>query len=144
AWEHLTPGGVVIVSEYGGEQRYPIQEYQLNHEEFSIHFGHVATCARKVGFSSRLVSLKKFLDVNDEVLMLNGREEQILCIDRVLQQHGLTLPYAAISRREFEEKFGELFEQTGIVGITFSPLSTGFHYGPDWNDFLVLILQKPS
>jgi methylase of polypeptide subunit release factors len=144
AWEHLAPGGVVIVSEYGGEQRYPIQEYQLNHEEFSIHFGHVATCARKVGFSSRLVSLQKFLDVNDEVSMLNGREEHILCIDRVLQQHGLTLPYAAISRREFEEKFGELFEQTGIVGITFSPLSTGFHYGPDLNDFLVLILQKPS
>jgi methylase of polypeptide subunit release factors len=144
AWEHLAPGGVVIVSEYGGEQRYPIQEYQLNHEEFSIHFGHVATCARKVGFSSRLVSLKKFLDVNDEVLMLNGREEHILCIDRVLQQHGLTLPYAAISQREFEEKFREVIERMGIVGITFSPLSTGFHYGPDWNDFLVLILQKPS
>ena len=144
AWEHLAPGGVVIISEYGGEQSYPIQEYQLNHEEFSIHFGHVATCARKVGFSSRLVSLKEFLDVNDEVSMLNGREQHILCIDRVLQQHELTLPYAAISQREFEEKFGEIIEQTGIVGITFSPLSTGFHYGPDWNDFLVLILQKPS
>ena len=146
AWEHLAPGGTAIISEYGkheGKLAYPIQEYQLNHEEFSIHFGHVETCARKVGFNSRLVSLKDFLKANDQVLMLNGREEHIRCLDRVLQQLGLTLPYAAISQREFEEKFGEVIERLGIVGITFSPLSTGYHYGPDWNDFLVLILQRP-
>lgn len=143
AWEHLAPGGTLIMSEYGREHTYPIQEYQLNHEEFSIHFGHVQTCARKIGFQSRLVSLKDFMDVNDQVSILNGREEHIRCIDRVVHQKGLAIPYAAISQLEFEERFGKIFEQMGIVGITFSPLSTGYHYGPAWKDFLVLILQKP-
>lgn len=142
AWEQLAPGGAVILSEYGSETIYPIQESHLNHEEFSIHFGHVAACARQVGFSSRLVPLTEFLEVNDQVLMLNGREEQIRCLDHVLQKHGLSLPYAAISEKEFEEKFGELIRRLGIVGVSFSSLNTGFHYGPEWKYFYVLILQK--
>ena len=144
AWEHLAPGGALIISEYGGEHQYPIKEYQLNHDEFSIHFGHVAVCARSVGFRSRLISLKEFLEVNDQVLMLDGREEQILCLNSIFQRHGLSLPYAAISQREFQEKFQHLLERVGLIGITFSPLSSGFHYGPDLNEFFVLILQKPE
>jgi Putative S-adenosyl-L-methionine-dependent methyltransferase len=41
AWDHLLPGGVIMLTEYGSEHAYPIQAYNLNHEEYSIHFGHV-------------------------------------------------------------------------------------------------------
>ncbi len=144
AWQHLTPGGVVIMSEYGSVDTFPIQSYHLNHEEFSIHFGHVQTCARKVGFECQLMSLKDFLQLDDQVRMLDGQEEQILCLNHVFQKHGASLPYALISQSEFQKSFQELVDQINLTGFSFSPLVNGFHYGPRINDFMFAILTKPK
>lgn len=144
AWNHLNPGGALIITEYGGENRYPSQAYQLNHEEFSIHFGHAAACARKVGFHCRLLSLKDFLEADDEVLMLDGREERILCLNSILQKFNLSLPFAAISKNEFHQRFREVIERIKLTGMSFSPLSAGSHYGPNWNEFMALIMNKPE
>lgn len=143
-WQHLTPGGVLILSEYGSVDTFPIQSYHLNHEEFSIHFGHVQTCARKVGFECRLMSLKDFLQLDDQVRMLDGQEEQILCLNHVFQKHGASLPYALISQSEFQKSFQELVAQINLTGFSFSPLANGFHYGPRINDFMFAILTKPK
>ena len=144
AWKHLTPGGTLIVSEYGSEQQYPTASFNLNHDEYSIHFGHLAACAAKVGFQCRLLTLKEFLGLDDEVLVLNGREEHLLCLNHVLKDFGESLPYAVISKSEFEQRCGRIVEQTGLIGYSFSPLKTGFHFGPNIRDFFVLIMQKPQ
>jgi len=144
AWKHLKPGGTLIVSEYGGAQLYPMQLYHLNHEEFSIHFGHVAACAAKVGFQCRLVTLQEFLGFDDEVLVLNGREEHLLCLNHVLKNYGEVLPYAVISKTEFEKRCHRIVEETGLIGYSFSPLRQGFYFGPDLRGFLVLIMNKPQ
>lgn len=143
AWEHLKPGGTLIVSEYGTEQQYPVASFNLNHDEYSIHFGHVAACAAKVGFECRLLTLKEFLDLDDETLVLNGREEHLLCLNHILQRHGQLLPYAVISKSDFEARCGRIVEQTGLIGYSFSPLRLGYHFGPNTKDFFVLIMQKP-
>ena len=143
AWKHLNPGGTLIVSEYGGAQLYPMQMYHLNHEEFSIHFGHVAACAAKVGFECRLVTLQEFLGFDDEVLVLDGREEQLLCLNHVLKNYGEILPYAVISKTDFEKRCHRIVEETGLIGYSFSPLRQGFYFGPDLRGFLVLIMNKP-
>ncbi|HXQ69499.1 MAG TPA: class I SAM-dependent methyltransferase [Pyrinomonadaceae bacterium] len=142
AWKHLKPGGTLIVSEYGAEDRYPAASFNLNHDEYTIHFGHVAACAAKVGFQCRLLTLKEFLDLDDEVLVLNGREEHLLCLNHVLKNYGQALPYAVISKADFEKQAGGIVEQTGLIGYSFSPLRTGYHYGPNIRDFLVLIMNK--
>ena len=144
AWQHLVPGGVVVMSEYGGVDTFPIQSYHLNHEEFSIHFGHVQRCARKVGFECRLMALKDFLGLNDQVLMLNGQEEHIRCLNHVFQKHGASLPYALISQSEFQKLFQELVDQISLTGFSFLPLASGFHYGPRINDFMLAIMTKPK
>ena len=143
AWNHLKPDGAVVLSEYGGDT-YPVRQSHLNHDEYSIHFGHVMASASKIGFKCRLVTLKQFLNLNDDVLTLDGSAEHILCLNYVLQKFGSTLPYAAISKREFQARFQEITEQIGLVGPTFSPLKAGFHYGPKVNEFKVLILKKPQ
>jgi phospholipid N-methyltransferase len=143
AWQHLTAGGVVIMSEYGSAETFPLQSYHLNHEEFSIHFGHVQRCARKVGFDCRLMALKDFLGVDDQVPMLNGQEEHIRCLNYVFQKHGTSLPYALISQHEFQNSFKELADQISLTGVSFSPLANGFHYGPRINDFMLAIMTKP-
>jgi SAM-dependent methyltransferase len=143
AWKHLTPGGTLILSEYGAEHRYPAASFNLNHDEYTIHFGHLAACAAKVGFQSRLLTLKEFLSFDDEVLVLNGREEHLLCLNHVLRNYGEVLPYAVISKSDFERRSQPIVEETRLIGYSFSPLSKGFHFGPNIRDFFVLIMQKP-
>ena len=144
AGKHLTPGGTQILPEDGALDRYPAASFNLNHDEYTIHFGHLAACAAEVGFQSRLLTLKEFLEFDDEVLVLNGREEHILCLNHVLKNYGETLPYAVISKSEFEKRCGRIVEQTGLIGYSFSPLKTGYHFGPNLRDFLVLIMHKPK
>lgn len=143
AWQHLQPAGTLIVSEYGAEQEYPIEGYHLNHEEYSIHFGHLAACAAMVGFQYRLLTLTEFLGLDDEVLVLNGREEHLLCLNYVFKNYGQVLPYAVISKSDFEDRCQGIVEDTGLIGYSFSPLNKGYHFGPRIKDFMVLIMTKP-
>jgi len=143
AWKHLRPGGALIVSEYGAEQIYPQQGYHLNHQAYSIHFGHLAASAAKIGFECRLLPLKEFVQLNDDVLVLNGREEHLLCLNHVLKNYGRALPYALISKSDFEKQLAGVVEETRLIGYSFSPLSKGFYFGPDIKDFFVLIMNKP-
>ena len=144
AWKHLNPGGTLVVSEYGAADLFPTQCYHLNHEEYSIHFGHLAACAEKVGFQCRLLTLKEFLGMDDDVHVLNGREEHLLCLNHIFKNYGLVLPYAVISKADFEEQCGSIVEETGLIGYSFSPLHKGYHFGPRIKDFLVLIMNKPE
>ncbi|HEX5883923.1 MAG TPA: SAM-dependent methyltransferase [Pyrinomonadaceae bacterium] len=144
AWKHLRPGGTLLVTEYGAEQRYAARSYNLNHDEFTIHFGHLAACAAKIGFQCRLLTLKKFLGFDDEVLVLNGREEHLLCLNHVFKNYGHVLPYAVISKSDFEHRCQSIVEETGLIGYSFSPLRTGYHFGPNIRDFFVLIMNKPQ
>lgn len=143
AWQHLAPGGTVILTEYGGEHAYPALSFHLNHEEYSIHFGHVSACATRIGFNCRLLTLKEFLEADTEALMLNGKEEHLLCLNHVLEKFGARVSYALVSKKEFCERFQKIVDQINLVGFTFSPLSTGFHFGPKLNDFMALVMQKP-
>jgi SAM-dependent methyltransferase len=143
AWKHLRPGGTLIVSEYGAVTRYPARSFHLNHDEFSIHFGHLAACAAKVGFNCKLLTLKEFLPLDDEVSVLNGREEHILCLNHVFKNYGLTLPYAVISKSDFDRQCQTLAREINLTGHSFLPIKMGYHFGPNIKDFLVLIMNRP-
>ncbi len=143
-WEHLSPGGTLILTEYGSASRYAVPSYHLNHAEYSIHFGHLEACAKKVGFDCRILMLKEFLGIVDDVLMLDGQEEHLLCLNHVLGKYGISLPYALISKTEFEQRLAGVGDRIGLTGVTFSPLRSGFHFGPNFQEFMVLIMSKPQ
>ncbi len=143
AWKHLSPGGALVLSEYGSVSRYPVESFHLSHAEFSIHFGHVMECARVIGFQCRLQTLKEFLGIDDQVSVLSGREEHLRCLNHVLEKHGMSLPFALISENDFNKRFGELSERIELAGVSFIPLRSNFHYGPGIADFMVLIMNKP-
>jgi hypothetical protein len=143
AWDHLSPGGLLVLTEYGGLNKFPERSYHLNHDEYSIHFGHVEKCAQALGFACRVLPLIEFLSIDEGIEFLDGREEKILCLNKVLEEFGEALPYAAISRDEFMARFMSLSEEIKLGGITFSPLAAEFHYGPFLKQFFAAILQKP-
>jgi hypothetical protein len=86
--------------------------------------------------------LKDFLAIDDEVLVLNGAAEHIQCLNHVLEQHSVSLPFAALSKKEFEARVGDLPESIGLFGFSFSALRANFHYGPDLQNFMVLIMKN--
>jgi hypothetical protein len=144
AWEHLYPGGRVIMSEYGSIDQLPLQMLHLNHEEFSIHFGHVKSCAEQVGFVCRLVPLAEFLEFDEQSLMLSGHDEHIICLNHILRRFDLSLPFAAITKADFDAQFQTALERIQVTGPRFLPLSRGFYFGPRIDEFMVLIMSKPS
>ena len=64
-------------------------------------------------------------------------------LNHILEKYGNSLPYAAISKEEFEKRVGDLAEKIRLVGFSFSPLQVTFHYGPDLDNFMVAIMKKP-
>jgi hypothetical protein len=142
-FKHLFPGGALLASEYGSTHQYPSQAYQLNHEEFSIHFGHLAACAASVGFDCRLLTLKEFLALDDSVPVLAGQQEHFLTLNHVLRKYGTSLPYAVISQTEFEKQFRTIIEQIELSGFSFLPIDKGYHFGPKVGDFMILIMTRP-
>ena len=142
-FEHLVPGGALLVSEYGSTHKYPSQAFQLSHEEFSIHFGHLTACAARAGFDCRLLPLKEFLALDDSVPALAGQQEHFLILNHLLKKYGLSLPYAVISQTEFEKQFQTVVEQIELCGFSFLPISSGYHFGPNVDEFMILIMTKP-
>ena len=143
AWRHLTPGGTLILSEYGSQTHYPVESFHLNHPEFTIHFGHVTECARQIGYNSRLETLIGFLGIDVQQRVLNGREEHIRCLRDVFKKYGVDLPFALYSEADFNAGYGELITRAHINPIRFLPLSSRYYYGANVDDFFVLILTKP-
>jgi phospholipid N-methyltransferase len=144
AWSHLNPGGVLVLSEYGAISHYPAESFHLNHSEYSIHFGHVAQCARKIGFECRLELLTEFLGIDEECPVLVGREEHICCLNYIFERRGRTLPFGLFSKADFENQFGDLAASLSLDPIRFLPLRNKFHYGPNLGDFFVVTLRKPG
>ena len=143
AWQHLNPGGRVILTEYGAADLFPVQILHLNHDEFSIHFGHVKACAEKVGFTCELFSLADFLKIDEQTLMLAGNDEHIISLNHILSKFALKVPYAALSKTDFQTQFGSALQKIAVTGPRFLPLSRGFYFGPRIDEFMVLIMTKP-
>lgn len=143
AWEHLHPGGRVILTEYGAADLLPVQILHLNHDEFSIHFGHLKACAEKVGFTCELLSLADFLKIDEHALMLAGTDEHIICLNHILSRFDLKVPYAALSKTDFQTQFGPALETIEVTGPRYLPLRRGFYFGPRIDEFMVLIMNKP-
>jgi hypothetical protein len=145
AWKHLKPGGKFVVTEYGSGDSFPVLAFQLNHEEFSIHFGHVAQCATRVGFDCQLVPLKDFMRANDQVEVLDGRELHFPCLNHLFRAFGFPpMSYSAWTKSQFEERYGEAVNQLNWIGISFSKLQGGFHFTPDLDAFMALVMNKPK
>jgi hypothetical protein len=143
AWKHLRDGGKFVVTEYGGIDVFPVQAFQLNHEEFSIHFGHAQQCAVQLGFECELVPLKNFLSADDEVELFDGRELHLLCLDHVLRKFdGPPLNFWAWPKSQLIQQYETQLQTLNPIGISFSPMKRGFHFTPDLELFMALVMNK--
>ena len=143
-WHHLVPGGVAFLVEYGSSTEFPTFLEHLGHPEYSIHFGHTDACARSIGFTTELITLKTFLQVADETSMLCGQQEHIHCLNYLLRRHGAQLPYAAHTRQHVHASVGAILEKADLSGLSFTGLRHAQHFGPDLDQFKVFVLSRPT
>jgi hypothetical protein len=92
----------------------------------------------------RSFGFTRFLSLDDCVEVLAGQEEHILCLNQVLNRHGVSLPFAILSESEFKQRVGSIPKQIGLSGHSFTPLSNCFLYGPTLDQFFVAIMKKPA
>lgn len=142
--DHLAPGGKAFLTEYEGLTEPSSPLAHLNHPEYPIHFGSIASHAERVGLRPTLRRLSDFLGVSREVEMLCGQQERYLCLNHLLSRHGERVPYAAFCRESFEQKWGGKLSDLGVGGIQFARLDEGLHFGPEFSQFQALILDSDS
>lgn len=138
--QHLAPNGAAFLVEYGSLTGPPLISDHLNHVECSIDFGAVIQHAGQLGFHAELRGLPAFLQVRN-VDMLCGQEERYLCLNRLLARRRLRLPFAAFCRKSLADYCGNVLAELSVGLLKFAPLERGAHFGPDLQQFQVLILR---
>lgn len=129
----LAPGGVAVLTEFGGIDEIPRETQQLDHPEVSIHFGHLRAVARARALSARCVPLAEFLRADlsqtwlsrhsHEALRAKMRAEKRHLPARAWTEQNLSLPWP-------------------VEGLEWVPLSDEGP-GPLMTRFMALVLVKP-
>lgn len=139
AYANLSPRGLAVLTEYGSVSAYPKAASHLDHDEYSIHFGHLIKAAQAIGFESvECMDLSSFLPFNQQTEMLNGTVEPLNAILRMLAQ--APLPQAAYSKRELKTQLSRLGVR--LPKLSFSPFYKARFWGPYPGRFRVLLLRK--
>ena len=129
----MAPGGVAVLTEFGGIDEIPRETEQLDHPEVSIHFGHLCAVSRALGLSARCVPLADFLRADlsqswlsrhsHEALRARMRAEGRHLAARAWTPQNLSLPWP-------------------VEGLEWVPLSDEGP-GPLMTRFIALVLVKP-
>lgn len=139
----LRPGGGAYVSEFGDQWRFPLESTQLDHPEFSIHFGHMQRVVEQLGLRARVVSVLDFLEFAPEVTTVSATRTWFRNVAWLLQKHGVTLEKIAYTRSQLDALFGDQFDVRALPSLQFKPLSERA-LGLRCADFLALVIQKPA
>lgn len=132
----LRPSGTAIVIEYGHLCRYPEPTDALDHDEFTIHWGHLVRAALRLGFAAvDLTDLPSFLRFNLRASMFAG-EPAVL--KEALRSRGVLVEAAAYTESEVRSLVGG----TGVGGLHFAPLHAREHYGPSPLMFKALAVRR--
>lgn len=135
----LRKGGMAILVEFGGKNTYPTPTTHLNHDEYSIHWGQMSLLAKKLGFQKvKVQELTSFLPFDPKTPLLSS---DVYCVQEIFKRHKKEFPLLAYDQASWKEMEKTLSEAK-ILGVEFSPLQTGRHWGPIPQGFQVLVLQK--
>jgi SAM-dependent methyltransferase len=139
----LRPGGAAVLVEFGGESRYPVESTHLSHGEFSIHFGHLAHVAARIGLSCELLPVMDLIGLKGDVRVLATTKSFFEALRALLGRRGISLQKLAYTEQAFKDLVGERIEPRRLHGLSFKPIkerALGLH--PP--EFLAAVLRKPA
>ena len=120
----LAPGGLAVLTEYGGPDELPWAVDLPGHREHSIHFGHLLRVADRLGLAGELEMLGDFLGFDGTCPTLAAESAKLLFRHLLPFLGREPLPPAlAYDRAALDEALGR--ETTGRLGnLRFAPLDS--------------------
>jgi len=139
----LKPGGVAVITEFGDQFRYPVESVQLDHPEFSIHFGHLAHVAAKAGLATELKVVPEWLGMDPDVAVIATARTWHRNLAALFASDGVTIEKIAYTRPMLAELAGGDAAIDAIDSIRFEPAGQRA-CGLRPHEFKALIVRKPS
>ncbi len=139
----LKPGGAAVLTEFGEKWAYPIPSTHLDHREFSIHFGHLATVAEKLGFSAAVVGIMRFLQFEKQMQVLTTTRTSFELLRELFRTRDVRFEKLAYTEAMFEELCVEAkLEMRWISPLEWQPLGKRV-LGLKPKEFKALVLTPP-
>jgi SAM-dependent methyltransferase len=137
----LKPGGTAVLTEFGGEKQFPIESTQLEHAEWSVHFGHLRKVAGVLGLQATLEPLPEFLKLRGDVWVLATTRTQFRNLRHLVRLHGGDLQKRAMTPEQFALACGGHLRPDSIEGVQFRPCGERV-MGLVPSEFQVLVLRR--
>lgn len=141
--EVLRPGGTAVLTEFGEPEQFPMESTQLDHGEWSVHFGHLAQVAEQVGLRASLVPVPELLGLDTSVWVLASNRTQFRNLRYLLRSVGTDLPKRALTPEQFAMACAGKLRADRLEGLQFRPIGERV-MGIVPSEFKALVLQRPA
>lgn len=105
----LKPGGKAVIIEYGDECAYPVATVLGGHLEYSIHFGHLITAAKKIGFRVEYEDMFNFFKFKPSVWVITGNS--LVLLQRLMKYLSRALPAFAYTEEMLRLELGGVYDK---------------------------------
>jgi len=139
----LRPGGAAVLTEFGGESRYPVESTHLSHGEFSIHFGHLAHVARRLGLEVELTDVLSLLGFDGDVRVLATTRSFFESLRTLLGRRGISLQKLAYTEKGMRDLLAGRMDLEKLHGLSFRAIRDRA-LGLFPPEFLVAVIKKPK
>ena len=139
----LRAGGTAVLTEFGEADQFPMESTQLDHGEWSVHFGHLAAVAEQVGLRASLVPVPELLGLDNSVWVLASNRTQFRNLRFLLRTLGTDLPKRALTPEQFSMACAGKIRADRLEGLQFRPIGERV-MGIVPSEFKALVLQKPA
>ncbi len=140
-WTALRPGGGAFISEYGEIAKYPIPSTQLDHLEFSIHFGHLHQLARGLGFQASVEYVQDLIKLDRNAMTLTTTRTYFQSLRAMMASFGVELDKTALSDEMLVELCEGKVDLETIGDLRFETVDSRC-MGLAPHEFKALILRK--
>ena len=132
----LSQNGIAVISEYGTYTASPKAVNFANHDEYTIHFGHMQQVARQLSFYTNINSMGDAIGFEPTCETITLTSLRTLS-DYVLPHLGYKpLPVIAYTPASLKEALGELYSRLG--NLQFLPLNHPYSFSPFRFEFMTL------
>ena len=139
----LRHGGTAVLTEFGGENQFPLESTHLDHAEWSVHFGHLMQVARKLGLQVALVPLPELIGLRADVWVLASNRTQFRNLRFLARSVGGDLKKRALTPEQLAVALGGRIRPDRLEGLQFRPAGERV-MGLVPSEFKALLLHKPE
>lgn len=142
AYEALAPGGVAFISEFGDMGRWPVLSTQLDHPELSIHFGHLMTVAKAMGFEADFVFVMDLIELDRDARGLATTRSYFRALTAMLAESGVTLEKRGYTDAMMTELLAGKIDAERIGDLRYDKIEDRL-MGLVPHEFKALLLKRP-